>query len=139
MPAMLADRGWRRCLQIPRAPDVVIGRAGHDYMRRWHIIPRNRWVNLYLHNFLEPDAGDLHDHPYWSVSIVLRGLYIEELPGLEFRTRPAFSVIFRKPTTAHRIVHVSRDGAWTLFITGPRVRRWGFHTEGGWTPASESE
>lgn len=124
-------------LKIRRPPDVVIH---ENYLRRWHVIPRNRWFNVYLHNFLEPDEGcDLHDHPYWSVSIVLRGLYVEELPGLKSKTRSAPALILRTPTTAHRIYHVSKGGAWTLFITGPRVRQWGFYRDDGWVPASENE
>ena len=31
----------------------------------------------------------------------------------------------RKPTTMHRMI-LESDNAWTLFITGPRVRDWGF-------------
>jgi len=41
------------------------------------------------------------------------------------------SVVTRRPTDPHRIELVTPE-AWTLFVTGPIVRRWGFHTDHGW-------
>jgi hypothetical protein len=43
--------------------------------------------------------------------------------------------VFRRPTAAHRLVvkHVDGKGeCWSLFITGPRVREWGFLCPKGW-------
>ena len=109
-----------------------------DYMHRWYLIPKNRWLNVYLHRFQEPDPGrDLHDHPWWSLSIVLKGRYVERfsMDG-ETHTRTVGGLTgflrLRRPTTRHAIAWVSPGGCWTLFITGPKVREWGFHTTGGW-------
>ena len=51
-----------------RAPDEVIGT---NYLERWHLIPRNRFFNVYLHKFSGPDScRELHDHPWWNLSII---------------------------------------------------------------------
>jgi hypothetical protein len=59
-----------------RDPDFVIGRAGRPYLRRWWVIPRNRWFNIYLQEILQDDDDRaLHDHPWVNCSIILRGSY----------------------------------------------------------------
>lgn len=119
-----------------RPPDVMIGGAENTYMRRWWLIPRNRWFNIYLHHFLRSDDDRaLHDHPWWNLSILLEGRYVEHTisaGGINIRTeRRAGEMKFRRAGAAHRIELV--DGpCWTIFITGPRLREWGFHCPGGW-------
>jgi hypothetical protein len=63
-----------------RKPDFTIGRSESLYMRRWYIIPRNRFFNIYLHNMLRDDEDHLHDHPWWNVSVILKGGYWEWTP-----------------------------------------------------------
>ena len=47
-------------------------------MRRWWVIPRNKWFNVYLHHFLRSDDDRaLHDQPWWNLSILLDGEYTE--------------------------------------------------------------
>ena len=108
-----------------------------DYLHRYYLVPKNRFLNVYLHRFREPDPGrDLHDHPWWSVSIVLKGRYVEQYAeGSEIQSRTTGGLRFlrlRRPTARHTITRVSPGGCWTLFITGPKVREWGFHTPEGW-------
>ncbi len=109
-----------------RDPDVVIGGRENPYMRRWWLIRRNRWFNVYLHHFLRSDDDRaLHDHPWWNLSILLRGRYVEHTisaGGVNVRTeRRAGDLKFRGAASAHRIELV--DGpCWTLFVTGPRIR-----------------
>ena len=65
---------------IPRQPDRVINSS---YLHRWHILPRNRWCNIYLHRFVgDDDDRALHDHPWWSVSFLLKGAMLEHTLGL---------------------------------------------------------
>lgn len=112
-----------------RTPDFVIGGPDRPYLRRWYLLPRNRFINVYLHEILrDDDDRALHDHPWWNLSIILRGRYAEmRHSGL---LRP-WRVVFRLPTTAHRLIVV--DGpVWSLFVTGPIVREWGFHCPQGW-------
>lgn len=156
-----------RSLRIPRKPDFLIGGAERPYLRRWWVIPRNRFFNIYLHNILRSDDDRaLHDHPWWSISIILRGGYYEWRPGYEYGTqlgmmwrRPG-CIRFRKATDAHRLEleiepcdyhggwkageqqaveceEYKVRPCWTLFITGPRVRDWGFHCPKGWVPWQE--
>jgi hypothetical protein len=121
-----------------RPPDFLIGGTERPYLRRWFVIPRNRWFNVYLHQFLRSDDDRaLHDHPWANCSILLRGCYAEHTiaaGGINDRRillvgdwRIRWSGRF-----AHRVELI--DGpCWTLFITGPRYRSWGFHCpDHGW-------
>lgn len=119
-----------------RPPDVVIGGADDPYLRRWWVIPRNRVFNIYLHHFLRSDDDRaLHDHPWLNISVLLRGAYTEHTiarGGIHIRTlRQAGDVKLRRATAAHRI-ELHAGPCWTLFITGPNVRSWGFHCPKGW-------
>lgn len=129
-----------------RPPDFVVGEAASPYLRRWWLIPRNPIFNAYLHEFRQSDDDRaLHDHPWLNASLLLSGFYREHMqdeggPDVE-RMRHAGDVIFRRPTTAHRVelLHHIGDGgglqplrACTLFLTGPRIRAWGFLCPKGW-------
>lgn len=124
-----------------RPPDFLIGNPDAPTVRRWWVIPRNRWFNIYLHNILrDDDDRALHDHPWLNCSIVLEGGYLEFSLDGRPTFRPPGSIIFRMPTTAHRLVllreyavaNIATRPAWTLFITGPRIREWGFYCPQGW-------
>lgn len=68
LPRMRAYAAAREpSLRIKDGPDK------RDYLHRWHVLPRGAWwrPSLYLHNMLGPDKVTLHDHPYWSLSLVL--------------------------------------------------------------------
>jgi len=124
-----------------RAPDFVIGSRDNPYLLRWFLIPRNRWFNIYLHHIMrDDDDRALHDHPWWNVSIVLRGGYREVTPHGKKMRRPG-SIVFRRATATHRLELPIVNGAirycWSLFITGPRLRVWGFHCPKGWVPWHE--
>ena len=122
-----------------RRPDFVIGGADDPYLLRWWLIPRNRVFNVYLHRFCRSDDDRaLHDHPWlFNASWLLEGDYIEATPGRiglleqgEWR--------FRWGPAPHRVM-LCLDvdsglemAVWTLFITGPKVREWGFLCPRGW-------
>lgn len=64
-----------------REPDFYVGGKQNPYMMRWWIIPRNRYFNIYLHKFLRDDEDRAcHSHPWKSLSIILKGNYIEHRP-----------------------------------------------------------
>ncbi len=120
-----------------RAPDLEIGGAADPYLRRWFVIPRNRWFNIYLHHIRKSDDDRaLHDHPWVNCSIILRGAYIEVIPSESAPDgvlRDTGSIVFRRPTSRHRLLILPHwSPVWTLFITGPRIREWGFHCPKGW-------
>lgn len=120
----LAEWAWKLVRGIPHQ---VIGGELRPYMKRWYLIPRNRWLNVYLHQFLRSDDDRaLHDHPWWFVSIMIRGQYTEITEsGAAGVVRAAWSIALRRATHRHRVVIGSKP-AWTIVITGRRVREWGF-------------
>jgi len=116
---------------IVRPPDFVIGNPNDPYMRRWYLLPRNEQFNVYLHQFLRSDDDRaMHDHPWDSFSLVLDGIGIEHVPG-GLRRFGAGDIFQRAANHVHRI-EVVAGPIWTLFITGPKVREWGFHCPQGW-------
>lgn len=153
-----------------REPDVYIGGRQNTYLRRWWIIPKNPFLNIFLHQFLRSDYDRaLHDHPWWNFSWVLDGGYYEitavmpkprdavdavDLRGLELEALSpggARRKVLRRPgdmalrlaKTAHRIElrkccedrpEPHELPAWSLFITGPKIRTWGFFCKEGWVP-----
>lgn len=129
--ARLIDRMTRR------QPDVVIGGFLDPYLYRWFVIPRNRVFNVYLHKFLRSDDDRaLHDHPWVNLSVLLNGEYAEheiDAGGVHRRTvYQAGAMRFRRSgRMAHRI-ELRGVPCWTLFVTGPRYREWGFHCEQRW-------
>lgn len=129
----LADLGamqsWARELIGSRDPDFVIG---DDYLRRWWVIPRNPWVNVYLHDIRKSDDDRaLHDHPWSNTSFLIEGSYWEITPEGSFLRR-AGDVVTRAADQMHRLEVVPGLSAISLFITGPKVREWGFDCPQGW-------
>lgn len=130
-------RNWILSLAERRAPDFIIGGQADPYLLRWWLLPRNPVFNVYLHCFKRSDDDRaLHDHPWSNLSILLRGRYIEhterngepaqrELAAGDWRLRLLGS--FR-----HRVELFPGEFAWTLFLTGPRYRSWGFYCLRGW-------
>jgi len=122
---------------------------------RWEALTR-RLPNIYLHRFLRSDDDRaLHDHPWASLSVILMGAYVEHTiaaGGVHHRDlrRPG-DMVARGAHAAHRVelLHdaAQLDPIWrhaeammglhpvyTLFLTGPRIRNWGFHCRQGWRP-----
>ena len=147
LPAFVMRALRRRLLSLPirRDPDFVIGGVNDRYLRRWWVIPRNPVFNVYLHEFCrDDDDRALHDHPWlFNASILLEGDYMEHLPprrGLgtaKCEWRLAGHLYLRFGPAPHR-VQLFRDldarpiRTWTVFITGPRYREWGFLCPKGW-------
>ena len=105
----------QRFVANKRPPDFVLQEddGRRVYLKRWWIIPRNRWLNIYVHQFLRSDDDRaLHDHPWWFVSLMLQGMYTEvtdtartvrsapEPWRLFFGDRP---LAFRPATWRHRV------------------------------------
>lgn len=120
---------------VPWWPHEFIGSIFYPLIIRYFIIPKNKFFNIYLHHICRPDdREDLHDHPWWSLAIVLKGSYIEAIANPPYgNVYSPWNIKLRKSTYQHRIVDVS-PSCWTLFITGPVVRKWGFITKKGWIP-----
>lgn len=132
---------WFRTLLSGR-PHFVIGGDTDPYMLRWYLIPRNRCLNVYLHKFMrDDDDRALHDHPWWFVSLILKGGYYEVTDADSVLVRRAGSVAFRAAVHRHRVVLFARAGkllpAWTIVVTGRKSRTWGFWCPKGFVPWHE--
>ena len=137
--------GW-----LHGGPHFVVGDPARPYMLRWYILPRNPLLNVYLHKFVrDDDDRALHDHPWPSVSVLLKGRYLEQMHGKNLLGEPGIikvmrswqwwslfgiPIVFRRATHRHRIELIDGDPAWTLFVTGPVVRDWGFWCPKGFVP-----
>lgn len=111
------------------------------YLYRWHVLPRGSWwrPSLYLHRMIKDDGAVLHDHPYYSFSIVLRGMIRERYqlhpPSGEILERNLFpgDLVVRSSRFAHQLLLPCGD-AWTLFFVGRRLpKEWGFWCPRGFT------
>ena len=142
--------------RLGRKPDFVIGAVADPYLLSWWVIPRNRFFNIYLHQILKDDDDRaLHDHPWWNISFVLKGRLREVMPNDKARRLKRFWPYLRRAKALHRLeviegpwelvsykkghakIAFPKHPVWTLFITGPRVRDWGFQCPkdspaGGW-------
>lgn len=128
-----------------RPPDLVIAPEGHgEYLFRWYVAHRNRQGNVYFHVQTASDPErPLHDHPWDNTSVILSGGYDEiicmepdnsECPTVTVQRR-AGDVIHRPATWGHRLI--LPEGfkyTMTLFVTGPKVREWGFWHNQEFTP-----
>ncbi|MUL47579.1 hypothetical protein FZI85_25020 [Mycobacterium sp. CBMA293] len=95
-------------------PHQVIGGSDDPYLRRWYVIPRNPVLNVYIHQFLRSDDDRaLHDHPWWFVSLILKGGYTEVTEHSQRTPRSGLiggryrwwdrTVAFRPATFRHRV------------------------------------
>lgn len=129
-------------------PHRLIYRGEQIYIKRWHLIPSNRWFNIYLHQQLVSDFETPHDHPWDNVSIILFGGYWETVyyardpstgrPAIYNRIwRGPRSIIPRRADSLHRLELPKGGTSWSLFITGRVKRNWGFQTIDKWLPHEE--
>lgn len=127
--ATLSDlQDWAEGI-MARDPDFIIG---DNYMRRWWVIPRNAFCNVYLHDIRQSDDDRaLHDHPWTNTSLLIFGSYIEHTPEGTHK-RIAGQVVERPADALHRLEVVPGERVISLFITGPAVREWGFACPKGW-------
>jgi hypothetical protein len=110
---------------------------GIPYLERYYIFHSDQFKFLpgvYLHKFLSSDEDvELHDHPWrLSGSLILTGGYLEQrrynkgdnqLVLTHLLSPGSINII--KGSTFHR-VDLIEDFAWTLFVSGNKVRDWGF-------------
>ena len=125
---------------IKRKPDQVINStqpfAQHHenevYLNRWFLIPKNHLFNIFLHEFRRSDDDRaMHDHPWWSVSFLLKGEMLEHQLNKK-RLIPWMFPVIRSAKFCHKL-ELIKGPVWTIFITGPNIRSWGFYTVAGWS------
>lgn len=147
---------WARRHIRTTFPSLVAGGLTDPFMLRWPVWHWGERFKVFLNLTLRnDDEGCLHDHPQWNATVPItpglremrgapNGEIVEvTLPdgdAVEREIHIPVSVVdlkprkvyLRKPTDTHRIIVGDDDyrperGFWTLFMTGPRVREWGFH------------
>lgn len=120
-PPVLA---WAEKLGLPECPYVI----------RWKL--ETPAGSLRLHHWLRPDDDRaFHDHPWWFVTIVLKGGYTDRSSRGDDRLH-AGSVRFR-PALHQHTVYPGANGAWTLVVTGRKLRDWGFWLDGKFRKANK--
>ena len=99
---------------------------------RYHVVEALHPGQVRLHTTGVP--ATINGHPMTTRGpappLVLEGRLVEHTAAGATALGPG-DTRTRTPREAPRIELVSPD-AWTLFVTGPIVRRWGFHTAAGW-------
>ncbi len=112
-----------------REPDYSF-LPGREYQYRWYVAPRVRAPKLpavFLHIMTGDDpTGELHDHDWDNVSLVLAGRMIETCA---FDCKRPFEraltqgfVLYRLATDRHSLRLDGCPYAMTLFAVGPKVR-----------------
>jgi hypothetical protein len=106
---------------------------GKPKVHRRYLLGSGKTFGLFVHNFVASEAPTVfHDHPWtWGLALVIRGGYIEERCARDGTKRTKRWLGLGRmnlllPGVFHRVE--LRDGrpAWTVFVHGRKVRRWGF-------------
>lgn len=131
---------WRsKTRNLPPGPVVIkfaerLGLPDCPYVIRWRI--ETPWGSVRLHKWLGPDDDRaFHDHPWDFITFVLRGGYVDKSPAGDEHLR-AFTTRHRGANHRHTVVP-DPDGAWTLVVTGPKIRSWGFWVAGKFRKANK--
>ena len=121
------------------------------YMLRFWVVQPSRWtfgLGLRLHIILRSDNDrDMHTHPWWFVSLILRGTYWEVLPGelgqpgvhqggyvnlnepFRIEQRKPGHLCFHTRRTRHKLM-LFRGSVTTLVLTGRDHGSWGYQVPG---------
>jgi hypothetical protein len=96
------------------------------YLERWIL-----WlgITIRLHKFHKGDDDRaFHDHPWWFVTIPMRP-YLEQMPNQPIRRLTRLIPQFRSAYHRHMVALIDGAPVWTLILTGPKQKEWGFWEE----------
>lgn len=159
----MAESRLKRWIDKVLCKELITGPDGEDnYLHRWWLMSLPREQRVYLHRFIGSDwTPVLHDHPKWFISIGLIGGYVEETTAEPRPSGPINSigtslwlrndgfkrlkrirwvapwVRFFPSSHIHRLRCNRKRVCWTIIITGPLEREWGFWPDGKWVPWKE--
>lgn len=105
------------------------------YLRRWRF--ETPWFSIRLHHWFHSDDNrNVHDHPWNFYTLILKGSYTDESPKGSQRVS-AGHIYYRSAEHAHWVHLDPNTTVWTLVLTGPKIRRWGFwiSARNKWTKA----
>lgn len=103
-----------------------------------YAIFRCRWFNVYLHQLNAPGwHPDCHDHPWSFAALLIWPGYLERVPCplphlagekcnfiRDIRRWPG-QILYRPATFSHNVITPYGE-SWSIIITGPKSREWGF-------------
>lgn len=116
------------------------------YMERYWLYPfsEDNAINVRIHHILRSDTDrHLHDHPWPSTSVILKGGYWETMPADPNQDpkldetnrirvwRSPGDVITRAANSRHAIELPEGQTSWSMFIMGKYEQQWGFYTAEG--------
>lgn len=104
------------------------------YLRRWCLTVGLFSIRVH-HFYKSDDERAFHDHPWWFVTLVLKDGYTDISPYGEDHLKIG-SIRFRSAEHKHT-VKTDPGGSWTLVITGPNLRNWGFWPNGKFKKANK--
>lgn len=110
---------WKDKLGMPDCPYVI----------RWGI--KTKWFSIRVHKWLHSDdLRHLHDHSWWYLTFIMKGHYTEFLENdkVDFVTR--FQFRYRPLGHKHAVSIDPFKGCWSILLTGPEKREWGFWVNG---------
>ena len=129
---------------------VILDRTAEEpYLERYYVFLRDRKqfpFNIFVHKFLKSDPDAVHDHPWPYATLILRGGYWEWVPKFDSQGKMVSETRhWRAPGsfrtagagTYHRIELEPGVTPWTLFMSGPHQREWGFLVNNRWIPNEE--
>ncbi len=129
---ILSDLLERAAARLPMRE--IVGVDGSTFLERYKVLDLGPSVGrLFLHRFRRGDEDrELHNHPWWGLSLVLVGGYLEERrvwtaegERVEARRLRPGALNLIAPHTFHRVT-LPGGPCWTVFATGPVVQSWGF-------------
>jgi hypothetical protein len=104
-----------------------LGRSECPYIRRW--VFNFLLFSIRIHHwYYSDDSRYFHDHPWWFVTLVLKGGYTDVSPTKN-DTLTFWSIRWRSAYHRHYVA-VNKGGCWTVMLTGPALRQWGFWVKG---------
>ena len=112
----------RKRVILDRGPSWPDYDKAEPFMIRYYVLFRKRpkWFpfNILVHKILKEDRGDLHDH-FWSyITIILKGGYWETTEKGRFWRGPGY-IGHRKASETHSLTIPKSKTAWTLIFVGP--------------------
>ncbi len=110
---------------------TIMREDGQPYLTRFYVF--RRWANwmpsIYIHKFHSSDYdSDLHNHPFSSFSLILKGSYTEEFRDGNFvrsRVLRPLNINLVGKEKFHRI-ELNNKSVWTIFFSISKDRSWGF-------------
>jgi hypothetical protein len=86
---------------------------------------KTRWGNLYLHQLNAPDwHPTCHSHPWSFITLLIKGGYLEQVGAKNFHRRVG-TILYRPAEFAHNVI-TPYGTSWSLVVTSPKKREWGF-------------